>query len=204
MEQKLPDGPVAGLDEAGRGCLAGPVHAAAVILPADHGIVGLNDSKRLSPAKRESLARQIRERAVWSLGIVWPERIDRINILQASLEAMARAAASLALRPALLLLDGNQLIPDHVLRSVWRGPAPGQKAIVHGDALVEAISAASILAKTFRDRLMIRMGRRWPQYGFEKHKGYGVPEHLRAIASFGPCPLHRRSFAGVRQQATLS
>lgn len=191
--------PVAGLDEAGRGCLAGPVVAAAVILPHQPHLPGLDDSKRLSPTARQSLAPKIRQSAIaWSLGVVWPRRIDEINILQASLEAMALAARNLKVSPRLLLLDGNQLIAPSTFRKIWPGDPPPQKAIIGGDRLIASISAASILAKTFRDKLMIALGRLWPHYEFERHKGYGTKRHLLALRKFGPCRMHRLTFRGVQ------
>lgn len=184
-------GPIAGIDEAGRGCLAGPVVAAAVILPEGFDpalLPGLGDSKALSPARREALAPLIRQAALaWSLGLAWPREIDRVNILAATLAAMARAAALLRVRPALLLIDGNKTCP---------APIP-QRAIVDGDALVPAISAASILAKTFRDRLLCALDRRHPGYGFSGHKGYGAATHFEALRALGPCPQHRLTFRGV-------
>lgn len=183
--------PVAGIDEAGRGCLAGPVVAAAVILPPGFDpaqLPGLGDSKALSAARREELAPRIRNVALaWSLGLAWPGEIDRVNILAATLRAMARAAALLKVRPALLLIDGNKTCP---------APLP-QRAIVGGDALVPAISAASILAKTFRDRLLAALDRRHPGYGFAGHKGYGAATHFQALRKLGPCRQHRLTFRGV-------
>lgn len=188
----------AGLDEAGRGCLAGPVVAAAVILPPWHNLDGLADSKALSPGKRENLAPQIKKHAIaWSIGVVWQKRIDEINILQATFEAMAKAVGQIKITPLILLVDGNRTIPGHVLSAFCQLPPAGQKAIVGGDAVVPAISAASIIAKTFRDRLMLALARKWPAYGFERHKGYGTKAHYEALREFGPCPFHRMSFRGV-------
>lgn len=193
----------AGLDEAGRGSLAGPVVAAAVILRGS--IPGVADSKTLAASRRGKLALLIKAEAMaWSLGVVWPSRIERINILQASLEAMAKAAATLSVQPGLLLLDGNQKIPEHTIAEVWHNrPFPEQVAIIKGDALEPAISAASILAKTFRDKLMESLNRRWPGYGFDVHKGYGTKAHYAALAQLGPCPIHRRSFRGVLKPGSL-
>ena len=191
---------IAGIDEAGRGCLAGPVVAAAAILPPGARIEGLDDSKAVPATRRAGLAAQIGEVAVaWGLGLVWPREIDRINILEATFKAMSRAVRTLKVRPELLLVDGNREIPRAWLQSV-AGFAPAQKAIVGGDALVPAISAASILAKVTRDELMERMDRRYPQYGFARHKGYGTAEHLAMLRKYGPCPMHRMSFRKVRPE----
>ncbi len=180
--------PVAGVDEAGRGCLAGPVAAAAVVLPERWDLTGLTDSTRLSAAQREALEGAIKAQAVaWGVGLVWPREIDALNILRASLRAMGKAVAVLGTRPALLLVDGNQPMPTDI----------PQRTIVDGDLLEPAISAASILAKTFRDRLMTRLDRRFPGYGFARHKGYGTKAHLEALRRLGPCDQHRRSFKGV-------
>jgi ribonuclease HII len=181
---------IAGIDEAGRGPLAGPVVAAAVILR--ESISGLDDSKRLSAKRRDGLAEHIRETALFGVGIAEPEEIDRINILQATLVAMRRAAISLGQIPAEFLIDGNKT-PDRL-------PAPA-RFIIGGDAIEPAISAASIIAKTVRDDLMIRAAERWPAYGFEGHKGYGARTHLDAISEHGPCPIHRMSFSPMRQPA---
>lgn len=180
---------VAGVDEAGRGPLAGPVMAAAVVLDPRRPIEGLADSKRLSPDRREALARAIRAQALaWAVACAEVEEIDSINILSASLLAMQRAVAGLALEPSLVLVDGNRA-PD----------LPCQvRAIVKGDASVPAISAASILAKVARDKLMGEMDRRYPGYGFARHKGYPTPAHLEALKRLGPSPIHRRSFAPVK------
>lgn len=191
---------VAGLDEAGRGCLAGPVVAAAVILPHRYDTRSLADSKELSPARRTVLASEIRSGCHWGLGVIWAPVIDRINILQASLLAMCRAAACLNERPDLLLIDGNKTIPLDMLQRFWGHAAPRQRAIVDGDALEPAISAASILAKVYRDELMEHLDRRYPGYGFARHKGYGTREHLNALRQYGPCRLHRRTFRGVLEK----
>ena len=180
---------VAGVDEAGRGPLAGPVYAACVILDPERPIPGLADSKVLSPKRRESLAQQIRARALaWSIEPAEVEEIDRINILHATMAAMARAVERLSVTPDEVLVDGNRLPP-------LRLPA---RAIVRGDALEPAISAASILAKTARDAHMLRLHEMWPDYGFDRHKGYPTAQHLAALARLGPTPQHRRSFAPVR------
>jgi ribonuclease HII len=183
-------GPTAGVDEVGRGCLAGPVYAAAVILPPQHGLTGLADSKQLSAARRERLAPQIQAHSLaWAIGIATVEEIDRLNILHATFLAMARAVQALRARPALCLVDGNQ-VPD--LGCTVR-------AIVGGDAIVEAIMAASIVAKVARDAELLRLDQQLPGYGFARHKGYGTPEHLRALRSIGPSPVHRMSFAPCAQ-----
>lgn len=183
-------GPVAGVDEAGRGPLAGPVVAAAVVLDAHRPISGLADSKQLSARRRESLAESIRERATaWGLAVVEPADIDRLNILQATFRAMHEALDALSLDPVLVRIDGNR---------APRLPWPVQ-TVVGGDRLDRAISAASILAKVHRDSLMLELHERWPQYGFDRHKGYPTAAHLAALESHGPCPAHRRSFRPVRQ-----
>ena len=181
---------VAGVDEAGRGPLAGPVVAAAVILDDCQPIAGLADSKKLSAARREALYDEIRAKALCCcIAQASVEEIDRLNILQATLLAMQRAVAGLRLKPGLVLVDGNRL-PLLEMRA---------EAIVKGDAKVAAISAASILAKVARDRGLEQLDRLHPQYGFIRHKGYGTPEHLQALRVHGPCPEHRRSFAPVAE-----
>lgn len=183
-------GLLAGVDEAGRGPLAGPVVAAAVILDPTQPIKGLGDSKVLSEKTRERLFDMIRDKALCCcIAEASVEEIDRINILQATMLAMRRAVEGLRLKPAKVLVDGNRL-------PVLRVPA---EAIVKGDAKVPAISAASILAKVHRDRLCLEMHERHPQYGFAGHKGYGTAEHLAALREHGPCDWHRRSFAPVRE-----
>jgi ribonuclease HII len=180
----------AGVDEVGRGPLAGPVVAAAVILDPARPIAGLKDSKQLSERKREALAAQIRSDALaWALGRAEVEEIDAINILQASLLAMQRAVAALSLAPELVLVDGN-----HCPRLA----CPAQ-AIVKGDSLVPAISAASILAKVSRDREMLDLDARYPGYGLAQHKGYPSKAHLAALQALGASPVHRRSYAPVRR-----
>ncbi|NYE29323.1 ribonuclease HII [Rhodanobacter sp. K2T2] len=182
---------VAGVDEAGRGPLAGPLSIAAVILDPDRPIAGLNDSKKLSEAKREALYPLIVERALaWCVVLIEPEEIDRLNIFQATMTGMSRAVAGLALMAEEALIDGNKLPKDLPCRG---------RAIVGGDALEPAISAASILAKVTRDRLMVTMESHHPGYGFAVHKGYPTPAHLAALSLLGPCPQHRRSFAPVRR-----
>jgi ribonuclease HII len=181
---------VAGVDEAGRGPLAGPVAVAAVILDPARPIAGLGDSKALSEARREALAPLIRERALaWHLELVGIDEIDRLNILHATLAGMARAVRALAPSATLALVDGNRLPPDL--------PCPAQ-ALVKGDAREPAIMAASILAKVARDQLMRELEAIHPGYGFALHKGYPTPEHLEALRRLGPCAQHRRSFAPVR------
>ncbi len=203
----LPASVIAGIDEAGRGCLAGPVVAAAVILPEGVVIPGLDDSKVLSATRRDGLAAQIGAVALaWGIGVVWPREIDRINILQATLKAMCHAASVLKVRPEALLIDGNQTLPEPLFRqrpAVWP-VSPRQRAIIDGDALVPVISAASIVAKTFRDMLMDKLDRRYPGYGFAKHKGYGSKEHFAALRELGPCPLHRKTFRGVLPEQNVS
>ncbi|HFD79401.1 MAG TPA: ribonuclease HII [Gammaproteobacteria bacterium] len=181
---------LAGVDEVGRGPLAGPVVAAAVVLNPARPIDGLRDSKKLSERRREALAREIRERALaWSLGRAEVEDIDRINILQASLLAMQRAVAGLSLTPQLVLVDGNRCPRLEV-------PA---RAVVRGDDRVAAISAASILAKVSRDHEMVELDRRYPGYGLARHKGYPSKAHLEALQQLGVSPVHRRSYAPVRK-----
>jgi ribonuclease HII len=182
-------GLVAGVDEAGRGPLAGPVVAAAVILDEQHAIRGLADSKALTPARRERLDGEIRAKALCvAIAEASVEEIDRLNILQATMLAMQRAVAALRLVPLQVLVDGNHT-PQLSM--------PAQ-AIVRGDARVAAIAAASILAKVHRDRLCVAMHEAHPQYGFDSHKGYPTPEHLIALRTHGACVLHRRSFGPVR------
>lgn len=176
---------ICGIDEAGRGPLAGPVAAGAVILPPDCEILFLNDSKKLSEKRREELFVEIKEKAVaWSVGIVGPDVIDEINILQATYEAMRQAIAGLSVTPDLLLNDAVT-IP---------GVSIDQVPIIKGDAKSLSIAAASILAKVTRDHMMMEYDTLFPEYGFAKHKGYGTAAHIAAIRQFGPCPIHRRSF----------
>jgi len=188
------EGPVAGVDEAGRGPLAGPVVAAAVILHPQRGVSGLDDSKKLSAARRDQLAGEIKANALaWSVAWADPAEIDAINILAATMLAMRRAILGLAVTPNGVQVDGNRL-PD--LRINGRRIAG--EAIIGGDALVPAISAASIIAKTTRDRIMIRLDNLYPVYEFARHKGYGTAIHRARLQEFGPCEQHRRSFAPVR------
>lgn len=188
---------LAGVDEAGRGPLAGPVYAAAVILDPNKPIEGLRDSKQLAPRRRELLAVQIRSSALaWQVAWADVEEIDTLNILGATLLAMRRAVLGLSVRPALVQVDGNRLpsIADCCDRA---------EAIVKGDAKVAAISAASILAKQARDALMPQLERAYPGYQLTTHKGYPTPEHLAALARQGPSPQHRRSFAPVMESENL-
>lgn len=188
-------GLVAGVDEAGRGPLAGPVVAAAVILDDMRPINGLADSKKLTPKRREALYDEIRARALCcSIAEASVEEIDRLNILQATMLAMRRAVQGLRLKPTKVLVDGNRIPPLDVLA----------EAIVKGDAKVPAISAASILAKVARDRMLADLHVRHPEYGFDQHKGYGTAQHLEALRRLGPLPEHRRSFAPVAQQCRAS
>jgi ribonuclease HII len=179
----------AGVDEVGRGPLAGPVLAAAVILDPARPIRGLKDSKALTAGQRECLAVEIRERALaWAIGRADVAEIDTLNILRASHLAMQRAVASLAVMPTLVFVDGH-LSPAFPMTTV---------ALVGGDGLMPAIGAASILAKVARDAEMVELARTYPGYGLERHKGYGTAEHLQALSLLGPTPLHRQSFAPVR------
>lgn len=188
------DGLVAGVDEAGRGPLAGPVVAAAVILDPDRHIDGLDDSKKLNERQRERLAGEIRERALaWSVASAEVAEIDDINILAATMLAMRRAIASLSVMPSGVQVDGNRL-PNLSFADV---KLHGE-AIVGGDGKVAAISAASIIAKTHRDAIMVRLDREYPAYEFARHKGYGTRVHLERLREHGPCPAHRQTFAPVR------
>lgn len=180
----------AGVDEAGRGPLAGPVCAAAVILDPKRPIEGLNDSKKLSAKRREALAPLIRERALaWGIGWATVEEIDEVNILEATYLAMERAIAALQVKPEFIVIDGNRA-PHHL--------AVPFETIVKGDALVPAISAASILAKTARDALMVELDSQYPGYGFAKHAGYGTAAHVEALARLGVSPVHRRTFEPIK------
>jgi len=184
---------VAGVDEAGRGPLAGAVVAAAVILPPDYDLPGLNDSKKLSEKKREALFEPIQEQALsWSIAEASVAEIDRLNILHASLLAMRRALQGLDQPPQQILVDGNRLPP---LPPAMLAVA---EAVVGGDALHACISAASVLAKVHRDRTMQALAEQYPQYQFEKHKGYPTKVHRALLNDYGPCPEHRRSFGPVR------
>lgn len=180
---------LAGVDEVGRGPLAGPVVAAAVVLDSTNGWDGLDDSKVMTPENRGVLYARVLERARavrWA--VMGSRRVDRLNVRGASLAAMRQAVAGLAVAPELVIVDGNDVIP---------GLACRQLAIVDGDARLLSIAAASVVAKVVRDRIMQRLDAVWPGYGFARHKGYGTPEHLDALARLGPCPIHRYSFSPV-------
>ena len=185
---------IAGVDEAGRGPLAGPVIAAAVMLDPAQPIIGLADSKQLTAAARDRLAIEIRTRSLaWAIGAASVEEIDTLNILQATLLAMRRALLALTQRPAHIIIDGNQ--------RPWLDDVFGDcrvETLVKGDALVPAISAASILAKTHRDRLMLQLDAEYPGYGLARHFGYPTALHIKALGELGPSPVHRRTFAPVR------
>lgn len=183
---------IAGIDEVGRGCLAGPVFAAAVILPASHTLVGLKDSKQLSAAQRQRMAPLIQHCAVaWALGAASVAEIDQLNILQATLLAMRRAVAALAVKPQLCRVDGNQN----------PGFAIATEVVIGGDALHAEIMAASILAKVARDAEMQRLDAEYPGYGLAQHKGYGTQQHLGALRALGASAVHRMSFAPCSQAA---
>ena len=193
-------GLIAGMDEAGRGPLAGPVVAAAVIFPCEwitnglpRALWGLNDSKQLTPEERDVFFAKLTSFPGISYAIAWSDNtlIDEINILQATFRAMNDALAKLNPAPTHVLIDGNQI-------SSMRWP---QTPVIEGDAKSYSIAAASVLAKVTRDRMMIDFAQQWPQYGFAEHKGYGTEQHLTALAAFGPCPLHRKSFAPIRPDA---
>lgn len=181
--------PLAGVDEAGRGPLAGPVVAAAVVLDRTRCPRGIDDSKKLPAEAREALYARICARAIWGIGIATVEEIDRINIYHATMLAMARAVDALGVEPAMVLVDGNAL-------PKWSRPA---RAIVSGDALCRSIAAASIIAKVTRDRLMADYDEAHPGYGWRRNKGYATLQHREALVRLGPTPLHRRSFAPVAQ-----
>ena len=191
----LPSDPVlvAGVDEVGRGCWAGPVYAAAAILPDGLTHRHLNDSKQLAAGSREELNAFLCSHAEvrWSIGIASVEEIDMHNILQASLLAMRRAVAGLPVPPRLCLIDGNRKA----------GLSCEERTIVDGDARCPSIAAASVIAKVARDRAMTEFAVLYPEYGLEKHKGYGTPDHARALTLHGPCPIHRQSFRPVREHA---
>ena len=188
LEKVHPD-PVAGVDEAGCAPLAGPVVAAAVILDRDRFPRGIDDSKALPAEKREAIYARLTRVAAWGVGVATVEEIDRINIFWARMLAMKRAVEALGREPGMILVDGNRC-PDWAHTSI---------AIVDGDAKCRSIAAASIVAKVTRDRMMAEYARDYPGYGWETNKGYGTPQHQRALDELGPTPLHRRSFAPVRQ-----
>lgn len=187
--QGLEGGLLAGVDEAGRGPLAGPVVAAAVVLYRTEFLAGLNDSKKISPQRREFLYPQILQNAAVGIGVVMEDEIDRINIYQASRLAMKKAVLALNLSPALILSDGKMKLDLPFV----------QKAIVKGDAKSACIAAASVVAKVYRDARMLELDRRYPEYGFKKHKGYGTAFHLAKLGEIGPCQVHRKSFAPVQK-----
>lgn len=191
---------IAGVDEAGRGPLAGPVVAAAVILPSQYDLPGLDDSKKLSEKKRRQLATNIQRQALAS-AVAWAEaiEIDSVNILQATFLAMRRAVARLSISPQLLLIDGNR-VPEFAAA----GLACDVKSVVGGDATVATISAASILAKVHRDHLMCALDQQFPQYGFAAHKGYPTKKHLLQLNEYGPSPLHRYTFRPVASLPALA
>lgn len=182
--------PVAGIDEAGRGPLAGPVVVAAAVLTKKFRLPELDDSKKLSPALREKLYPRLVEMATWSVSILHQDEIDRLNILRATHEGMRRAATSLSVTAVHVLIDGLP-VPNF--------PLP-QTALVKGDSLSKSIAAASVIAKVTRDRIMDEMHEKYPHYGFRQHKGYATPEHLLKLREHGPCPIHRQSFEPVAQQ----
>ena len=179
---------VAGVDEAGRGCLAGPVAAGAVILDPGRPVRGLRDSKKLTEKRREELFEEIREKsAAWSVAMTGPGEIDRTNILRAALRAMEKAVAGLSVEPDFVLVDGNARISIAV----------EQRTVVGGDDRCASVAAASIVAKVTRDRLMKELETEYPGYGFSRHKGYPSKEHRESLRRLGPCPIHRKSFNGV-------
>jgi len=179
----------AGVDEAGRGPLAGPVVVAAIILPMEYDLKFLDDSKRLTALKRERLAPQIEAQAVaFAVEFVTAEEIDRVNILQATMNGMQRAVEKLSPAPARAMIDGNRA--PHLSCEVT--------TVIGGDGLIPSISAASVLAKVYRDRLMLQLHQQYPAYGFDRHKGYPTAHHLERLKALGPCPIHRQSFAPVR------
>jgi ribonuclease HII len=183
---------VVGIDEAGRGPLAGPVVAAAVLLPDDRPIAGLQDSKRLTTRQRGTVYRRIRACAVsYGIGMVSSGQIDQHNILWATKEAMSRAVRQLDCAPDMLLIDGTESLPLTI----------AQRTLVRGDALCASIAAASVIAKVTRDRLMMAYARRYPAYGFEQHKGYPTRDHYARLRLYGPCAIHRRSFKGVLKES---
>jgi ribonuclease HII len=196
---------VAGVDEVGRGPLAGPVVAAAVVLPQGFTDSGIKDSKVLTSEQRERLLPTIRESALcWGVGVVEVEEIDRINIFQASLLAMSKAFRALRPVPDCLLIDGNQKIPTEFFQTnAVLKQLPSQRTIIRGDQLCVSIAAASILAKVARDTMMVELDKTYPEYGFAHHKGYSCILHMEALRRFGPSPIHRRSFKPVRAMCAV-
>jgi ribonuclease HII len=192
---------IAGLDEVGRGPLAGPVVAAAVILPRGYAHPEIRDSKLLSAKQREKLAPLIQESTCWGIGVVEAGEIDELNIHQASLLAMVKALAALASKPDCALIDGNQSIPEPLFRvgKFLGGRKMFQRTIIKGDRSCISIAAASIIAKVARDAIMVRLDQLYPRYGFAEHKGYSCPEHFDALRRYGPSPVHRQSFKPVRE-----
>ena len=184
--------PIIGVDEVGRGCLAGPVYAGAVILKSDLGLERLTDSKLIVAEKRTEISEEIKKNHLWSIGIASVEEIEELNILKASLLAMKRAVEGLNVQGGHCLVDGNFIIPN--LPNVYK-----QTAIVKGDLRAAPISAAAIIAKVARDGLMQELVLKYPNYGFENHKGYATPEHKKAIAKWGTSVIHRKTFAGVKE-----
>ena len=184
----------AGVDEAGRGPLAGPVVVAAVILPGNYDLPWLDDSKKLTAKRRERLLPQIEEQAIaYSVKFVDVAEIDQVNILEATMNGMQRAVETLSVRPTRALIDGNRA-PELSCEVI---------TVIGGDGLIASISAASVLAKVYRDRLMQSMHELYPHYGFDRHKGYPTAYHLERLATLGPCPIHRKSFAPVRNAAAI-
>ncbi|MBM4261957.1 MAG: ribonuclease HII [Deltaproteobacteria bacterium] len=193
---------IAGLDEVGRGPLAGPVVAAAVVLPRGFEHAGIRDSKLLTAKQREEIAPIIKSRAIsWAVGVVDVGAIDRLNILNASLRAMLKAARALEPAPEYLLIDGNQVIPPGWFSKgkAARNFLPQQRTVIKGDQLCLSIAAASIVAKVARDAIMVELDASYPGYGFAEHKGYACASHLEALRRYGPSPAHRQSFAPVRE-----
>ena len=198
---------IAGVDEVGRGPLAGPVVAAAVVLPEKFSHPRIRDSKLLSSSRRKEAAVAIREHAVsFGIGIVAVEEIDRVNILNASFLAMVQACAALKPRADCILIDGNKRIRRELLQTLASstGSVPRQKAIIEGDKFCLSVSAASIVAKVARDAIMCELDQIYPEYGFAVHKGYASPAHLEALRRFGPSPVHRRSFAPILQSCAVA
>lgn len=182
---------VIGVDEVGRGCLAGPVVTAAVILPKDFDYSEINDSKTLKPEKREQLSELIKKYALWEIALKDNHYIDEVNILNATHQAMAEAVNKLSRPKCSVLIDGNSI--PHEIKSTYT-----VKCIIKGDQKITCVAAASIIAKTYRDQLMKDIGLKYPQYGFEKHVGYGTKQHITALQQYGPSPIHRLSFEPIK------